>query len=67
MMSVVFINAEPAHRHAVHVDSILEYANTLAEDLHFNFIINGFATDPRVNVHLKLLPIQLEIVVLSYI
>lgn len=61
MMSVEFVNAQPAHRHAVHVDSILEYANTLTANPHFKFIINGFATDPRVNVHLQLLRIEVEV------
>jgi hypothetical protein len=61
MMSVEFVNAQPAHRHAEHVDSIIEYANTLAADLHFKAVIFALATDPEVNVHLQLLRIEVEV------
>jgi hypothetical protein len=43
------------------VDSILEYANTLAADPHFNSAFNTFATYPEVNVHLQLLRIEVEV------
>jgi hypothetical protein len=61
MMSVEFVNAQPAHRHAEHVDSIIEYANTLSADPLFRNAFNLFAVYPEVNVHLQLLRIEVEV------
>jgi hypothetical protein len=61
-MRVEFVPFNPAHRHAEHLLSILNYANILASDKHFIAAMNLLASDPQIQLDLdSSLIIQFEI------